>query len=208
MKNFIQIFISVVLFLHITNIAQAQLIYPGTVDTLTGVEMVFDFSAQGIANDYPDAAARAFRDARGQIQMLASHYDCYRLKGTDFTTLTRDYANGPVYTSSLNATYSNFNQNLWIAAPYTTDGVNIHSLVHAEFNGPTTANWHNAITYASSNDTGKTYTQAASPNHLGLSWPYTYLAGSGPCVFFGPSNIMHYPLDGYYYFLIVFNIIY
>ncbi len=202
MKKFTKIFISVLLLLHISNGAQAQLDYPGTVDTLTGVEMVFDFSAQGIANDYPDAAARAFRDARGQIQMIASHYDCYRLKGTDFTTLSRDYANGPVYTSSLNASYSNFNQNLWIAAPYTTDGVNIHSLVHAEFNGPTTSNWHNAITYATSNDTGKTYTQVASPNHLVWALPYTYLAGSGPCGYFGPSNIVHNQADGYYYCLI------
>ncbi|MFN0187975.1 MAG: cadherin domain-containing protein [Bacteroidia bacterium] len=202
MKKFTQIIISALLLLHITNGAHAQLVYPGTVDTLTGVEMVFDFSTQGIPNDYPDAAARAFRDARGQIQMIASHYDCYRLKGSDFTTLTRDYANGPVYTSALNATYSNFNQNLWIAAPYTTDGVNIHSLVHAEFNGPTTANWHNAITYASSNDTGKTYTQVASPNHLVWALPYTYLAGSGPCGYFGPSNIVLNPTDGYYYCLI------
>lgn len=202
MKNFTRIFIRLLLLLNIPCATKAQLVYPGTVDTLTAVEMVFDFSTQGIANDYPDAAARAFRDARGKIQMIASHYDCYRLIGNDFTTLTRDYANGPVYTSALNTTYSNFNQNLWIAAPYTTDGVNIHSLVHAEFNGPTTANWHNAITYASSNDTGKTYTQAASPNHLVWALPYTYLAGSGPCGYFGPSNIVHNPSDGYYYCLI------
>ena len=44
MKKFTKIFISVLLLLHISNGAQAQLDYPGTVDTLTGVEMVFDFS--------------------------------------------------------------------------------------------------------------------------------------------------------------------
>lgn len=140
--------------------------YPGTVDSLTGEEMVFDFSAQGIPNDYPDAPARAFRDANGYIQMIASHYDCYRLKGLSFETLTRDYTNGPVYTSALNSTYSNFNQNTWIHS-YTTDGVTIHSLNHTEFNGPTSGNWHrNAVTYTVSTDTGKTYTQSASPNHL------------------------------------------
>ncbi|MBK7887194.1 MAG: hypothetical protein IPJ86_07795 [Bacteroidetes bacterium] len=179
--------------------AEAQLVYPGTVDTLTGEEMVFDFSAQGIPNDYPDAPARAFRDANGYIQMIASHYDCYRLKGLSFETLTRDYANGPVYTSALNSTYSNFNQNTWIHSPYTTDGVTIHSLNHTEFNGPTSGNWHNAVTYTVSTYTGKTYTQSASPNHLVWCLPYTYLAGTGPCGYFSPSNIVYNAADGYYY---------
>lgn len=164
--------------------------------------MVFDFSAQGIANDYPDGAARAFRDASGQIQMIASHYDCYRMKGSTFETLTRDYANGPVYTSALNASYSNFNQNTWITSPYTNDGVTIYSLNHTEFNGATTSNWHNAITYTVSVDTGNTYTQAASPGHLIWALPYTYGAGTGPCGYFSPSNIVFNPSDGYYYSMV------
>ncbi len=179
-----------------------QLEYPGTVDTLTGEEMVFDFSTQGIPLDYPDGPAHAFRDAGGNIQLLSGHYNYYRMKGSDFNNLTRDYTNGPVYTSANNNTYSNFNQLTWISAPYTTDGVHIHALMHAEYNGPVTSNWHNSITYTVSNDTGKTYTQAVSPAHLVWTLPYQYSAGAGPCGYFNPSNIVYNPADGYYYSLI------
>jgi hypothetical protein len=179
-----------------------QLEYPGTVDTLTGEELVFDFSAQGIALDYPDASAKAFRDAGGNIQLLANHYNAYRMKGSDFNNLVRDYTNGPVYTSANNSTYSNFNQLSWIAAPYTTDGVHVYSLMHEEYDGPTTSNWTNSITFTQSNDTGKTYVQSASPNHLVWTLPYQYAAGNGPCGYFGPSNIVYNTNDGYYYSLI------
>ncbi len=202
MKLLITGMVCLALALQIPNASYAQLVYPGSVDTLTGEEMVFDFSAQGIPNDYPDGAARAFRDVTGQIQMIASHYDCYRLKGSTFETLTRDYTNGPVFTSALDPTYSNFNQNTWIAAPYTLDGVTVYSLNHTEFNGPSTVNWHNAITYTVSTDTGNSYTQSPSPNHLVWALPYTYSAGTGPCGYFSPSNIVKNPNDGYYYCLI------
>jgi hypothetical protein len=190
---------SLILFVNcVTGFCQ-QLEYPGTPDTLTGEELVFDFSTQGISLDYPDAGARAFRDAGGNIQLLASHYNAYRMKGTDFNNLARDYSNGPVYTSANNSTYSNFNQLTWIAAPYTTDGVHVHSLMHTEYDGPNASNWTNSITYSYSSDTGKTYIQAASPAHLVWTLPYQYAAGNGPCGYFGPSNIVFNQADGYYY---------
>jgi len=179
----------------------AQLEYPGQVDTLGSLETIFDFSAEGIANDYPDAPARAFRDASGQIQLLSTHYDAYRMKGNDFNSLSRDYANGPVYTSANNTNAPDYDYRTWIASPYTLDGITIHSINHHEYFGPVYNyyNWQNTITYAVSTDTGKTYQQPNAPLHLVWTLPYSYTPAEGPCGYFNPSNIIYNWEDGYYY---------
>ncbi len=188
-------------FASATKSLKAQLEYPDQVDTLSAAETVFDFSTQGIANDYPDAPARAFRDASGKIQLLSVHYDAFRMIGNDFNNLSRDYANGPVFSSGNNTAVSEYDYHTWIASPYTLDGVTIYSLNHHEYFGTSYNyyNWHNTITQAVSTDTGKTYQQASAPNHLVWSLPYNYSASQGPCGYFNPSNIVYNQEDGYYY---------
>ncbi|MES2593503.1 MAG: T9SS type A sorting domain-containing protein [Bacteroidota bacterium] len=177
----------------------AQIIYPGTPVTGTS-QIIFDYSVDNCNTiDIPDAPARAFRDAAGKINFIASHYNTWRMTGTSFTSLTKDCT--PVMTSHQNSSPGNFNGNEWIVAPYTTDGINIHALVHNEYVPCGNANtcWYNSITYASSADSGKTYTHPTAPAHLVAASPYQspYPTTHAPFGIFGGSNIIF--KDGYYY---------
>ncbi|MBP6335405.1 MAG: cadherin domain-containing protein, partial [Bacteroidia bacterium] len=198
---FLKGIVMIIFAMIITTKIQAQLEYPAQVDTLGALETVFDFSTQGVVNDYPDAPARAFRDADGQIQLLSVHYDAFRMKGADFNSLSKDYANGPIYTSANNTDEDAYDYRTWIASPYTLDGATIYSLNHHEYFGPAYNyyNWHNTITQAISTDTGRTFQQATSPSHLAWCLPYTFNPSEGPCGYFNPSNIIQNPQDGYYY---------
>ncbi|MFM7023535.1 MAG: hypothetical protein ACKOXB_11225 [Flavobacteriales bacterium] len=69
----------------------AQIEYPGTVTLLGSATTVFDYSASNCNTiDIPDAPARAFRDASGKINLIATHYTNWRMTGSDFTSLTKD----------------------------------------------------------------------------------------------------------------------
>lgn len=177
----------------------SQITYPGTPTTGTQ-EIVFDYSSDKCNTiDIPDAPARAFRDAGGTINLIASHYTTWRMTGTNFTSLSKDCT--PVMTSHQDTDPANFNDNEWIVAPYTTDGINIHALVHNEYvpcGNPNNC-WYNAITYVSSSDSGKTYTHTTAPSHLVAASPYQspYPTTHTPFGIFGGSNIIF--KDGYYY---------
>lgn len=58
-----------------------------------------------------------------------------------------------------------------------------------------------SITFAQSNDGGKTYTQPAAPNHLIANLPIRYKPDWGLMALWQPSNIVKNPKDGYYYVL-------
>ncbi len=178
----------------------AQIEYPGTVTTIGSATTVFDYSAQNCNTiDIPDVPARAFRDASGKINLIASHYTSWRMTGSDFSSLTKDCT--PVMTSHGGTNASDFDNNEWIMSTYTNDGVNIHALVHNEFTpcGTWTNCWYNSITYATSADSGKTYTHTTAPSNLVAASPYkdTYPTTHTPYGFFGGSNIIK--KAGYYY---------
>jgi hypothetical protein len=178
----------------------AQIEYPGTVTTIGSATTVFDYSTQNCNTiDIPDVPARAFRDASGKINLLASHYTTWRMTGSDFSSLTKDC--NAVMTSHQSANASDFNNNEWIMAPYTTDGIKIHAMVHNEFVpcGNWNNCWYNSITYVSSSDSGKTYTHATAPNHLVAASPYKspYPSTHSPFGIFGGSNIIK--KENYYY---------
>jgi CSLREA domain-containing protein len=177
----------------------AQIIYPGTPTTGTP-ETVFDYSTDNCNTiDIPDAPARAFRDAAGTLNLIASHYTTWRMTGSSFTTLVRDCT--PVMTSDQDTDPATYNNNEWIVAPYTLDGINIHALVHNEYVPCGNANncWYNSITYVSSSDSGRTYSHTTAPNHLVAASPYEspYPTTHAPFGLFGGSNIIF--KDGYYY---------
>ena len=145
--------------------------YPGHVEIIGPEEIVFDYTADSCSTeDIPDAPARAFRDAQGNIQLIASHRIAYRMIGPDFNSLVRDCANGPVMESDYDDNPAHYNSQEWIASTYTPDGETIYAVIHNEYKPEGDQNWYYALyaslTFATSVDTGKHYTHATPPNHL------------------------------------------
>ena len=179
----------------------AQIEYPGSAAVNTGAtEVVFNYDIDKCnTEDIPDVPTRVFRDASGTINLIASHFTNWRMTGNDFSSLTKDC--NPIMSSHQSSNAGDFNNNEWISATYTADGTNIHALVHNEYVpcGNWNNCWYNSITYASSSDSGATFTHASAPNHLVAASPYQspYPNTHSPFGIFGGSNIIE--KDGYYY---------
>ena len=175
--------------------------------TQTGPEVfVFDWSVNKCEDlDITDEAGRAFRDDTGKIQLMNTHYTNYRWIAN--TTLDSPYTHPCTRTMSShnNSNASQYDALEWLASPWTADGKTIHALVHMEYRGADymggcpswQACWYNAITYASSTNSGATFTHTAAPSHLVASIPYQF-AMNGPNGYFSPSNIVRSG-DGYFY---------
>jgi uncharacterized membrane protein YgcG len=177
-------------------------------------QTVFDWSRQACETwDIPDLAARAFRDASGRVQLIASHATTRREIGPSLDNLTHDCK--VLMYSHAHPDPSRYDDSEWIAAPYTADGQTIYALVHMEYRGwvhnvcsPTQSGfgglskcWYNALTLAVSRDRGDTWSHAAPPAHLVAASPETFaeMNGRGPDGVFSPSNIVS--KDGWYYAL-------
>jgi len=161
--------------------------------------------------DIPDLPARAFRNARGDVQLIAPHYINRRFTGPDLRQLRHPCP--PVMTSGYDPDPAAYNDREWIAAPFSPDGRTVYALVHNEYQGnqhPGRCSsgqyqrcWYNSITLAVSRDGGRTFTDAAPPpGHLVASSPYPYEPDSGPYGLFSPSNIVFNKGDDYYYALL------
>jgi hypothetical protein len=183
-----------------------------TVRQIGAEQVAFDWSSQRCDDDdYPDAPARAFRDAQNKTQLIAGAPTNRRLRGSSLASAVREC---PVLMSShLNPAPAAFDGWEWIASTWTPDGKTIHALVHDEYRGSLVPMmcpsvrylkcWYNAITYARSTTRGSTYTHASPPAQLVASVPYRYIADSGPYGIFEPSNIIRRQRPGdataYYY---------
>jgi hypothetical protein len=176
--------------------------------TLGQEEVVFDYSAEACDRlDIPDTPARAFRDAGGMVQMLASHHVTRRFIGPDLDHLTRDCR--VVMSSHEDPRPEQFDDREWIAALHTDDGSRIAALVHNEYQGhrhegqcPSESYrrcWYNSITLATSQDGGHSFTHVDAPNHLVATIPRRYQPDDGPQGVFSASNIVRSPRDGFYY---------
>lgn len=171
------------------------IVYPGPVNIMGPEELVFDWSEEKCeTEDIPDIPARAFRDAQGNVQLIASHFINRRMTGSDLDSLVRDC--NVIMDSDHDPDPANFNNREWIFAPYTLDGTTVYTLVHNEH---VTASWYNSLTLAVSTDSGATFAHAAPPGHLVASIPYPYEDGIEPSGIFGGSNIIYNPADEYYY---------
>ncbi|HXS33569.1 MAG TPA: hypothetical protein VN758_07350 [Solirubrobacterales bacterium] len=158
---------------------------------------------------YPDLPARAFRDYRGQVQLLISHFDNFRLIGPSLDQLTVDC--NPVLLSHRSALPSRFQDREWIGSIFTRDGKTVWALLHDEYQGnrhrgrcPSHSYyrcWYNAITLARSSDGGRSYQEATPPGHLVAAAPRRYRPEVGPTGVFTPSNIVAGP-DGAKYALV------
>jgi hypothetical protein len=172
-------------------------------------QTVFDWSKDACEQrDIPDAPARAYRDARGSVHLLAAHYVNREMKGRTLGSVKHECP--VIMRSAYNPNPSKFEDKEWIAAPYTLDGKTIFALIHNEFQGyvhPGLCSstlflrcWYNAVTLARSDDLGATFHHARpAPNHLVAEVPYRYKPDAGHYGLFQPSNIVAH--DGYYYAL-------
>ena len=173
-------------------------------------ETVFDWSRDACEpRDIPDAPARAFRDARGRVQLIASHYVNRREVGPDLDRV--DHRCEVILRSGYDPLPRNYSDREWIAAPYTQDGRTIFALVHEEYQGYNHPGacpsgellkcWYNAITFARSDDGGRTYRKPDAAARLVATAPYRYEPDAGSYGLFTPSNIVHRKADGHYYVL-------
>lgn len=174
-------------------------------------EIVFDWSKEACEPaDIPDTPARAFRDARGRVQVIASHYVNRRMVGPDLDHLAHDCA--VIMPSHYDPNPAKFNDHEWIHSTYTRDGKKIFALIHDEYKGHTHPGrcpsgeyfecWYNAVTLTVSMDGGASFEHARPPTHLVAAIPYRYKPDFGPAGIFQPSNIVRNDTDGYYYTLL------
>jgi hypothetical protein len=147
---------------------------------------------------YPDLPARAFRDYLGQVQLLISHFDNFRLTGPSLDQLSVDCH--PVLLSHRSPLPSRFQDREWIGSIFTRDGKTIWALLHDEYQGNRHPGrcpshryyrcWYNAITLARSGDGGRSYAEATPPGQLVAAAPRRYRPDAGPTGVFTPSNIV------------------
>lgn len=174
-------------------------------------EVVFEWSRDRCdETDIPDLPARAFRDADGNVQLIASHYTTRRLIGPDFDRLRRDCT--IVLGSNENADPAAFDDKQWLAAVYTNDGRTIYGLTHVEYQGNTHPGrcpsgeyfrcWWNTLALVVSTDGGRTYRRQGPRNGLVAAVPYRYVPDLGVEGHRGPSQIVRNPADGYYYAIV------
>lgn len=174
-------------------------------------ETVFNWARDRCEDlDIPDSAARAFRNADGQVVLISPHFITRRSVGPDLGRVRHQC--DVVMSSREDANPAMFNDREWLTAPYTLDGRTVYALVHEEYQGNTHPGhcpsltymkcWYNAITLAVSQDGGATFRHAAPPpQDLVASIPYPYVPDSGFHGVFQPSNIVHRD-DGYFYSLV------
>jgi hypothetical protein len=170
-------------------------------------QVVFDWSREAcVPSQAADLPVRAFRDDRGRVQLLLSHFDNFRMLGPSLHRLHVDCR--PVMTSAENGDPSAFRDREWIASPYTEDGRTVWALVHDEYQGNRHRGrcpqgtyyrcWYNAITLAVSRDSGRSFHRPRRSGHLVAAPPYRYRAGKGPAGIFAPSNIVERDGDWLY----------
>jgi hypothetical protein len=173
-------------------------------------ETVFDWSSQACGPEHiPDLPVRAFRDHLGRVQLILPHYVNRRMVGP---SLDRVRVDCPVtMRSTRNPDPAAFDYQEWIASVFTRGGRNVAALVHEEYHGsqpgtcvqtdPTSC-WYNAVTFARSDDGGRSFQQPPPPGQLVAASTYRYRPGVAPSGIFSPSNIVRNPDDGLYYAIV------
>lgn len=171
--------------------------------------VIFDWTRDRCSRtDIPDAPARAFRDFRGTIHLIATHEDNRAFVGPDFDHLSHPCE--VIYRGDHLDDPARFNDRQWLTSFHTEDGKTIFALVHNEFQGnlrpamcPSRkylSCWYNSITAAVSSDGGATFRHLEPPGNViaAPSVPYQPDVGR-PIGYFQPTNIVE--KDGFSYFM-------
>ncbi len=168
------------------------------------------FSAQRDAcdgHDVPDAPARAFRDAKGQIVLFALHYHNRALRGPSLDTLKIDCR--VVLASKAAVDPAAYDDKSWITATWTEDGQRVEALLHHEYQANThpgrcrhkeyLACWYNTIVASRSEDGGQSFRRAEPPVVVAAA-PFHQEVGQGRHRgFFNPSNIFAAGSEKYFF---------
>lgn len=160
--------------------------------------------------DIPDAPARAFRDYRETVHLVASHYVMRASLGP---TLDQVKHNCEVaYNSKHDENPADFNDSTWLDSFYSVDGRRIVSLGHMEYHGwehpgecatqgnYTASCWYNADTFHWSEDGGYHFESPRAPENFVVGLPYKYEINKGPEGYSIDTNIVK---DGEWYYAMV-----
>ncbi|WP_187428013.1 hypothetical protein ROLI_001220 [Roseobacter fucihabitans] len=166
---------------------------------------LFDWQSQRCERwDIVDTPARAWRDDRGLVHLLAGAETSRASVGETLSlSMPRDCA--PRLTSARNPDPALRDDRRWIASVFTDDGSRVAALVHAEYHGHRHKGrcaaarympcWRNAILAAQSVDGGRSFEVAQAPV---ATLPYRYdPAQSRRSGYFNPSNMFVH--DGWLY---------
>lgn len=167
------------------------------------VRTVFRWTSDRCEDEYlPDAPARAFRRADGQVVLMATHRENWTLTGPSLDSLTTSCK---TVLSSADHKRAGGEGNLWIQALFTRDGKNVAALVSQDMTQETRRGgcpalsvpgqcWLNAILSAYSADEGRNFVLGAPVAELARRMPQGH---EGRLGVFTVSNIVKGP-DGYY----------
>jgi hypothetical protein len=149
--------------------------------------------------DIPDAAARAFRDYKGTVHLIASHYVTRADLGSTLETAKHNCQ--VVYTSRKDGNPADFNDYTWLTQFYSVDGRRIVALGHMEYHGwehpgmcasktDTPSCWYNASTFLTSADGGYHFASPKPPANYLVSLPAKYVPNQGPEGYSADTNIL------------------
>jgi hypothetical protein len=156
--------------------------------------------------DIPDAQARAFRDYKGIVHLVASHYVMRASLGLTLESVKHNCQ--VAYNSHHDGKPENFDDATWLDSFYSIDGKRVIALGHMEYHGwehagmcasktDTAACWYNVDTYFMSEDGGYHFTSAKAPANFVLGLPYKYEVNQGPEGYSVDTNIVK--AGGWYY---------
>ncbi len=157
------------------------------------------------AKDFPDVALRVLNEGSEDEKILASNWS-NRFRKLDLATMRVQPECASAFQSGRQADPSLYNDFSWIAS-LASDGKAVHALIHHEYHANEHPGkcrfkvyeqcWYNTITYARSDDGGKSFHQSMPPRVIAAS-PYEQEEGQGKRRgFFNPSNIMFH--QGYWW---------
>ena len=148
--------------------------------------------------DIPDAMARAFRDYKGTVHLVASHYKMRQSLGP--TLLTAKHSCDVAYNSAHDPNPADYNDSTWLDSFYSLDGKRIIALGHMEYHGwehkgmchtqDYNACWYNADTFHLSDDGGYHFESFKAPANYFVGLPFKYEIDKGPEGYSVDTNIV------------------
>jgi hypothetical protein len=158
-----------------------------------------------VANDIPDAMARAFRDYTGTVHFVSASSEMFQSLGPTLDSLQHNCQ--PAYRSANDPNPADFNDQVWLDSFYTFDGKTIAALSHTEYHGWAhpgechTQNYneceYDSDTYHLSKDGGYHFASLKAPKNFLAAVPYKYEIDRGPMGYSVDTNIVEF--DGWYY---------
>ncbi len=156
--------------------------------------------------DIPDESARAFRDYKGTVHLIASHYITRAGLGPTLETVKHNCQ--VVFNSARDANVADFNDYTWLSAFYSVDGKQIVGLGHMEYHGwehpgmcskktDTASCWYNVDTFNLSSDGGYHFVRPKPPGNYFLSLPAKYQPNQGPQGYSSDTGIVE--VGSWYY---------